>query len=146
MFDKLQQDLKQSILDKDDLKVSTLRLLLSEIYNAQIHKGSELVEVEIQSIIQKEVKKRAESVVAFRNGDREEMAKKEEKEADILKTYLPEPLSDMELDALIQEAITQTNASNMADMGKVIGLVMTKAGARVDGGRVSSLVREKLHG
>lgn len=147
ILNKLQEELKQAQLDKDEVKVSTLRLLLSEVHNSKIQKGTEdLTDSDIQSIIQKEVKKRSESILAFRNGNREEMAQKEEAEAEVLKTYLPEQLSDEELKNLVAEAISQTGATGMSDMGKVIGVVMAGVAGKADGGRVSSLVKEQLNG
>lgn len=144
MLDKLQQDLKQAQLDRDEVKVSTLRLLLSEVKNLEIQKQSELNDSDIQSLIQKELKKRTESIAAFRSGGREEMAQKEEAEAKVLQAYLPEQLTDEELKNLVDEAISQTGASSVSDMGKVIGMVMGKAEGRADGGRVSQMVKERL--
>ncbi len=141
---KIQEDLKQAQLARDEVKVSTLRLLLSEIKNAQISKGSELVEEEIISVIMREAKKRKEAAVGFRSGDREEQAIKEEAELKILEGYLPAQVSDEELTALVAQAITEVGASSLADMGRVMAVVMAKVAGRADGGRVSTLVKEKL--
>lgn len=146
LFEKIQADLKDAQLQREEVKISTLRMLLSEIHNAKIAKGQELSESDLMVIIQKEVKKRKEASLGFRQGGREDSALKEEKEAEILSTYLPKQLSDSELEAIIDEAITQTGATQISDMGKVIGMVMGKVAGQADGGRVSALVKSKLNG
>lgn len=144
MFDRLQEDLKQAQLERDEVKVSTLRLLISELNNARIAKSSDLADQEIISVIQKEVKKRKEAAAGFRSGAREEQAKKEEIEAKILEGYLPLQLTDEELTRIIDGVITEVGATGISDMGKVIGAVMGKVAGQADGGRVSALVKEKL--
>jgi len=94
--------------------------------------------------IQKEVKKGKEAASGFRQGGREDSALKEEKEAEILASYLPKQLSDFELESIIDETISQTGATQISDMGKVIGVIMGKVAGQADGGRVSGLVKEKL--
>ena len=144
MQDQIQEDLKQAQLGRDEVKVSTLRLLLSEIKNAEIAKGEELSDTDVVVTIQKEVKKRKEAAEGFRRGHREEQAVAEEAELKILEAYLPTQLSNEELTEVVDQAITEIGATQISDMGKVIGLVMSKAEGKVDGGRVSSLVKEKL--
>lgn len=142
--DQLHQDLKNAQLEKQEVKVSTLRLLLSELKYAQIQKGSELTDNEIITVVQKELKKRKEAAAGFRSGNREDAALKEEEEAKILENYLPAQLSDEELTKLIIEAINEVGANSIADMGKVISMVRGKAGSGADGGRISQIVKEKL--
>lgn len=141
---KIQEDLKQAQLQKDELKVGTLRLLLSELGYAQIKKQGELSDEDIVLLVQKEIKKRKEAVVGFRQGGREESALKEDQEAQVLSAYLPEQLSDDQLQKIIEETINDMGAGAIADMGKVIGAVLGKVKGQADGGRVSSLVRDKL--
>lgn len=143
-LDRLQNDLKEAQLAKDEVKVSTLRLLLSEIHNAEIQKGGDLVEADLVSILQREVKKRKEASEAFRSGGREEQARKEEQELAVLESYLPAQLSNEELTKIVEQTINELGASGMADMGKVIGSVMDKIKGQADGGAVSQLVRERL--
>lgn len=145
MQSKIQEDLKEAQLARDEIKVSTLRMLLSEIHNLEIQKG-ELQEEDITSVISREVKKRKEASEAFRNGGREEQAQKEEEELKVLQSYLPEQLSDDQLQKIVEEAITEVGASQLSDMGKVIGIVMSKVAGRADGSKVSSLVKDKLNG
>ncbi len=145
MENKLREDLKQAQLAKDEVKVATLRLLISELTYAKVAKQTEnLSDEDVISAIQKEAKKRKESIESFTKGNRPELASKEEAELKILETYLPEQISDEELTKIVEESITETGAASLADMGKVIGLVMEKAGQRVEGARVSSMVRGKL--
>lgn len=144
MEKQLRQDLKQAQLNRDVVKVSTLRLLLSEVANVQIQKGEALSDLDILNILQREVKRRKESVQAFRNGGREELAQQEESERLVLEQYLPEQLSDEELSKLVEVSIVESGARGMSDIGRVIGLVMGKAQGRVEGATVSQLVRAKL--
>ena len=145
MEQKLREDLKQAQLSKDELKVATLRLLISEITYAKVAKKvEELSDEEVISVIQKAVKQRKESIESCTKGGREDLASKEQDELSVLETYLPEQISDEELTKIVDEAITNTSASSMGDMGKVIGMVMGKVGQKVEGARVSSLVKEKL--
>lgn len=145
MEDKLREDLKQAQLSRDEVKVATLRLLISELTYAKVAKTADsLSDEDIISVIQKEAKKRKESIESFNKGNRADLASKEEAELAILQTYLPEQISDEELTKVIEEVITNTGAKTPADMGKVIGTVMGKVGQRVEGARVSQLVKDKL--
>lgn len=144
MLDKLQSDLKQAQLARDEIKVSTLRLLLSEIKNAQIQKGGELADQEVISIIQKEVKKRREAIAGFKSGGREQQAQKEEAEEVILQSYLPPQLSNEELTKIVEQSINEVGAKSIADMGKVMGIVMGKVKGQADGTTISAKVKERL--
>lgn len=150
LSEKIQADLKDAQLQKDEIKTSVLRMLISEIHYSEIRQQEgdqgKLSDEEIISVIQKEVKKRKEAAIGFRQGEREESALKEEKEAEILASYLPVQLSDEQLLKIIDEAISQTGASVISDMGKVIGKVMGQVAGQADGGRVSNFVKSKLHG
>lgn len=148
LTDQIQSDLKQAQLERNELKVSTLRMLLSELHYAQIQKGrkeiGELADDEVVAVIQREVKKRKEAIEGFEKGGRKELVEKEEGEAKILSAYLPAQLSDEQLQNIVESSIKETGASSIADMGKVIGLVMSKVKGQADGGKVSALVRDKL--
>lgn len=144
LIDQIQADLKQAMLAKNELKVSTLRMLLSELKNAQIDKGADLEDKDAIAVVQKEVKRRREGAEGFRSGGREELAVKEELEADILKAYLPEQLSDDQLTKIVQEAITELGANSVTQMGQVMGKVMTQVGQSAEPSRVSALVKAKL--
>lgn len=144
LLDKLHQDLKQAMLERDEVKTSTLRLLISELKYAQIQKNAELEDSDILLVIQKEVKKRKEGAEGFRKGSREDAALKEESEAKVLESYLPAQISDEVLTKLIEETINSIGASSIQDMGKVIAAVREKVGSGAEGSRISNLVRQKL--
>ena len=149
MVDKLQQDLKNAQLARDQVTVSTLRLLLSEIKNSEIalrqSSGQATISDEdVISVIGREVKKRKEAAVGFRSGNREDQALKEEEELAVLQSYLPSQLSNEELTRIVEESINELGATTIADMGKVIGAVMGKVKGSAEGAIVSGLVKEKL--
>lgn len=144
MKSQIEADLKQAQLNKDELTTATLRLLLSELKYAEISKNSPLTDPEIIPVIQREVKKRRESIAAFTSAGRTELADKESSELAILEKYLPQQLSDQELTNLIETTITELGAASMADMGKVIASVMPKVAGTAEGSRVSALVKAKL--
>ena len=144
MEEKIKEDLKSAQLQRDEIRVSTLRLLLSEINNARISKGSDLEGSDIISVVQKETKKRKEAAEAFEKGGRIEAAEKEKAELKILQDYLPAQLSTEELTKIVEDSITELGASSPQDMGKVIGVVMSKVGQSADGSAVSNLVKERL--
>lgn len=143
MLDKIQNDLKEAQLSRDETKVSTLRLLLSEIHNLEIIKKT-ISDQDLISVIAKEVKKRKEAAEGFRGGGREQQAQKEEAEQKILQDYLPQAFSNEELTKLIEEAITEIGANSVQDLGKVMGVVMSKVTGRADGEIVSQLAKERL--
>lgn len=149
MEQQVKNDLKNAQLEKANLEVATLRLLLSELTYLRVSKGlkdpeTSLDDSDVVSVVQREIKKRKEAAEGFRKGGREDSALKEEEEIVILEKYLPAQLSDQELQKIVEEVINNTGASTLAEMGKVIGLVMSKVGQGADGGRVSSLVKAKL--
>lgn len=144
LIDQIQNDLKGAMRAKDALRVSTLRLLLSELNYARIDKSDDLTAAESIVIVQREMKKRKEAAEGFRLGGREDQAKKEEAEAVILTDYLPAQLTDQDLEKIIDEVLAQTGSVGVSDMGKVIGIVMGKVTGQAEGSRVSMLVKEKL--
>lgn len=144
LFTKIQQDLTDSLKQKNEIKTSTLRLVISEIGNAKIAKGGDLTDEDIVQVISKEAKKRRESIAAFKKGERADLAEKEEKELFVLKTYLPEPISDEELLKIVDSQIAEVGARDMKDLGKVMSAVLSKVKGRADGGAVSAIVKSKL--
>ncbi len=144
MEQKLKEDLKSAQLARDEVKTSTLRLLISEINNLRISKDADLNDSDITSVVQREAKKRKESIEAFQGAGRVEAADKERVELEILQTYLPAQLQTEELTKIVEESITEVGATSIQDMGRVIGVVMGKVGQNTEGGMVSQLVKEKL--
>jgi len=130
----------------DALRRDTLRMAESAIYNAEKRDRRTYTDDEVAAILAREVKTRRESVDAFSKGGREELAAKEESEIAILGEFLPEQLSDRDLDALVAEAVAATGAATQRDLGKVMGWLAPRTRGRADGRRVSTLVAERLRG
>ena len=144
---KLQEELKQSMLARDELKTSVLRMLLSAINYYEIQKGGAgytATEEDVLSVIQNQAKQRKDSIEQFTNAGRKELADKEQKELELLDAYLPEQMGEKEITKLVKEAITQTGASTISDLGKVMGALMPKTKGKADGSLVSSIVRREL--
>ena len=140
----IQSDLKESMKARATDQVTTLRMVLSEIKKREIDGKKELDDGDIQKALNTLIKQRRDSVEAFRKGDRNDLAEKEEQEILVLQKYLPEPLTEEQVAALVEEAIGEAGATGMADLGKVMPIAMAKAGGRADGKLISSLVRAKL--
>ena len=142
---RVDEDLKSAMKAQEALKVSTLRMLKAAVSNVAIQKGKQSLEDgEVVEVIAKLIKQREESVAAFRQGNRPELAEKEGKEAEFLKAYLPAALSDAELRAIVQKAVQETGAAGPQGMGAVMKAVMPKVAGRADGAKVSALVKEAL--
>lgn len=144
---KLQEELKQSMLAKTAEKTSVLRLLLSALNYYEIQKGGanyEATDEDVMAVIQKEAKQHKDSIDAFKAADRQELVDKEQKELEMLQVYLPQQLSESEITSLVKEAITQTGATGPQDLGKVMGALMPKTKGKADGGLVSKIVKEQL--
>ncbi len=141
---KLQQDLKTAMKEKDSFKRDTVRFLMSAIKQVEVDERRELSDEDIYKIIQKSVKQREEAARQYREAERPDLYEKEEKEAALLKTYLPQQLSDQELKSVVEEAIAETGATSMKDMGRVIKAVMAKVGTTADGKSVSEMVKQLL--
>lgn len=143
--ERLSQELKAAMLAKDADRLSTLRLLKSALGYAQIERKTEnLSDVDFIQVVQKEVKKRRDSIEQFEKGGRPELAEREKKEIDVLETFLPKPLSPDELDQLVRSIIHDMGATGKKDMGPVIKAVQAKAAGRADGKTISALVGKLL--
>lgn len=144
---KLQEELKQAMLAKDELRKSVLRMLLSAINYYEIQKGGagyEATDEDVMSVIQKEVKQRKDSIEQFKAGQRQDLADKETRELEILQTYLPKQMAEEEIREIVKEAISQIDATTVADMGKVMSAVIPKLKGKADGALVSQLVKQEL--
>ena len=142
--DRLQTDIAVAMRGGDSLRRDTLRMAASAAYNVEKRNGHPLTQDEFLTVLAREVKTRRESVEAFRGGGREDLATKEEAEIAILSEYLPQALTDAEIDALVGEAIAATGAGSARDMGKVMGWLAPRTRGRADGKRVSELVVKAL--
>ena len=142
--DTITQKIGEAMKAKDEIRLSTLRMLSSALNYEKIDKQHTLSEEEELEVVRREAKKRRDAIEAYKKAGANERAEKEEKELAILQEYLPEQMPDSELEKKVKEAISQTGASSMADIGKVMGVVMAKVKDRAEGGRVSELVRKNL--
>ncbi len=138
------QKIAEAMKAKDEIKVSTLRLLSSALNYEFIAKQHPLSEEEELGVVRREAKKRKEAIEAYEKAGAQERADKEKKELEILSEYLPQQMSDEEVEKIVDEAITQTGAKTIADMGKVMGAAVGKAAGRAEGGKISEIVRRKL--
>jgi len=142
---RLSQELKTAMLAKDAERVSTLRLLKSAVSYTQIERQTEdLSEADFVAVVQKEVKKRRDSIEQFEKGGRRELAEKEKKEILVLEKFLPQPLRAEELEQLVKVTIAELGASSKKEMGPVIKAVQAKAAGRADGKSISALVSKLL--
>ncbi len=142
--DTINQKIQGAMKAHDEIRLSTLRLLSSAFNYEFIAKQHRLSEEEELEVVRHEAKKRKEAIEAYEKAGATDRAEKEKKELIILQEFLPPEMSDEELTKLVDEAISETKATTMADMGKVIGAVMAKAKGNADGKKVSDLVRSKL--
>ena len=145
--EKIEQDLREALKQKNTVKVSAIRLLKSDIHNYKIEKQvKEIKDEDVYGVIQKQIGQRIDSIEQFRKGKRDDLAEKEEEELKIIRAYMPRQLTEEELKPIIKETINETGASGKKDFGKVIKAVMEKAKGRADGKTISSLVSKLLEG
>lgn len=144
--DNILRDTKEAMRERDRPRVEALRLLSAALKNGEIEKGRTLSEDEEMAVLRRQLKQREESAEAFRKAGREEQAQAEETEAQIVRGYLPAPLSDEEMKRIVDEAVDETGAKSMRDMGAVMGRASALAGNQADGRRLSTLARERLQG
>ena len=141
---EIQDAVKTAMKSGDSVTLSTLRLLLSAIHYEEIRARKELNAEEIQKTVSTLSKQRTEAIELFRKGSREDLAKKEEAELKILQRFLPQQLSETEVQNLIRESIDEVGAQGVQDLGKVMKQVMPKVGGRSDGKRVNEMARALL--
>lgn len=144
--DQLTEDMKQAMKDRENgkLRLSVIRMVRSNIKNAEINDKKELTDDEVLAVLMKEVKMRQDSLEEFQKAGRSELVAQAEEEIKILKKYLPEALSDEELKGIVAEVVAEVGATTMKDMGKVMPAVMAKTKGRADGKRINAMVRELL--
>jgi uncharacterized protein YqeY len=144
LISQLEDEVKQAMLARDDERRDALRLILNSLRSAEKELQRPLSEGEELQVLQRERKRRTEAAEAFHDGGRPEQAAKEEAELAILAEFMPEPLSEEELERIVDDAIAETGATSMRDMGRVMADVTPQIAGRADGSAVSQLVREKL--
>lgn len=150
LLEKIIADLKTAQLNRNEVVLGVLRMLVSSIKNKEIEKRtksgeSELNDEEITAVISTEAKKRREATEQYKIGGRPELAEKETNELNILSKYLPAQLSEDEIKKIVQEAIVEIQATDLQDLGKVMLAVMLKVKGKADGGLVNKIVKEELN-
>ncbi len=141
---RISEDVKQAMRAGDKLRLTTLRMVTAAIKQREVDERIELDDSAVLAIVEKMIKQRRESATQYRAGQRPELAEAEEAEIDLLAAYLPEPLSDAALDEIIDQAVAEVGAADMAAMGSVMGLIKARVQGRADMREVSARVRSRL--
>jgi uncharacterized protein len=139
LLNQIQDDVKDAMKSGERERVHALRLIVNELQKAAKENGADEVDV-----LQRERKRRLEAAEAYRDGGREDRAEAEEREAELIRSYMPEQVSDEELSAIVGDAVAESGASSPKEMGQVMALVMPQVKGRADGKRVSDAVKERL--
>ncbi|MBW8348159.1 GatB/YqeY domain-containing protein [Bacillus sp. IITD106] len=145
LLERLNEDMKQAMKNKEKEKLSVIRMLKAALQNESIKLGKQqLSEEEELTVLSREVKQRKDSLHEFQKADRDDLANKVQNELTFVEQYMPPQLSEEEVEALVKEAISETGAASKADMGKVMGILMPKVKGKADGSLVSKLVGRYL--
>jgi len=144
--ERITEDMKAAMRASDKERLSTIRMVQAAIKQREVDERITLDDAQVIAVLEKMVKQRRESIAQFEQGGRPDLAEKEQAEIALLKTYLPAPLSEAELDALVRDAISSTGAASIKDMGKVMGVVKAQAAGRADMGAVSARIKAALSG
>jgi uncharacterized protein len=144
--ERITEDMKAAMRASEKERLSTIRMVQSAIKQREVDERIVLDDAQVIAVLEKMVKQRKESIVQFELGHRQDLADKEKSEIALLQAYLPVPLSDADVDALIKDAIAATGAASVKDMGKVMGVVKGKAAGRADMGAVSARIKAALGG
>jgi uncharacterized protein YqeY len=142
--ERIRQDLKTAMRNRDKPRLGALRMLGAALKNGEIEAGRPLEEQEEQTILRRQLKQREESAEAFRKAGREDQAASEAAEADVVRVYLPQPLSAEEMEKVVDAAIQETGATGMRDMGRVMGRAKQLSEGRAEGRELSALVKARL--
>jgi len=144
--ERISEDMKTAMRSGEKDRLAVIRLLQAAIKQREVDERIVLDDAQITAVLEKMIKQRKESIVAFEKGNRADLVAKETAEIAVLQPYLPAQMSDAELDALIAEAIAATGAASIKDMGKVMGIVKSKAAGKADMGAVGARIKAKLGG
>lgn len=146
LHSRLEAAMREGMRARDDRRTTTLRMALAAAHNQRIARGRELTDEEIVEVIGRELKQRRESIAVYRDAGHPDRAEAEEAEAAILSEFMPEQLSESELESMARAAIAETGASGPGDLGRVMGRLSSQTKGRADGRAVSELVRRLLSG
>ena len=141
---QLQSDVKEAMKARDKRALGTLRLIMSELKRREVDERIELKDEDVLAILEKMTKQRRDSLAQYQSADRQDLADQEQYELDLIIKYMPEPMSESELLALVRTTIELTGASSMADMGRVMGALKAEAQGRADMAKVGQLVKAEL--
>jgi len=141
---RINDDVKNAMRAKDKERLATLRLITSAIKQIEVDTRTELDNDQVIAVLEKMLKQRKDSIEQFENAGRDELAEKEKSEVVIIKEYMPEQMSDADVDKLIDDAIASTGAASMKDMGKVMGMLKPQLAGKADMGQVSGKIKSRL--
>ncbi len=141
---RITEDMKSAMRNKEKLRLLTVRTILAAIKQQEVDTRKEVDDTAILAILDKMCKQRRESISQFKKAGRDDLVEQEAAELEVIQVYLPEPLSDDELQTLVVEAMTQTGATSMRDMGKVMAFIKPKAQGRADMGKISGIIKSQL--
>ncbi len=141
---QITEDMKTAMRAKDSARLGAIRLLLSAIKQREVDERIELTDADVIAVIEKMLKQRRDSITAFESANRVDLADIEKFEVGVLQTYMPKPMSDDEIDAIINQVIAESGAEGAKDMGKVVGLVKPLVAGMADMGKVSGLIKARL--
>lgn len=144
--ERITEDMKAAMRASEKERLSTIRLVQAAIKQREVDERITLDDTQVLVVVEKMVKQRKESIAQFEQGGRKDLADKERREIELLQAYLPAQLSDSDLDALIRDAVAATGAASIKDMGKVMGVVKSKAAGRADMATVGARVKAVLGG
>lgn len=144
LLERLNQDMKNAMKNKEKVKLSVIRMVKSSLQNEQIKLGRELTDDDSLTVLNRELKQRKDSLHEFEQANREDLASKLRDEIAVLEDYMPEQLSEEEVSQIVQDTIAEVGATTKADMGKVMGAIMPKVKGKADGGLVNRLVQQHL--
>jgi uncharacterized protein YqeY len=144
--EQLNDDIKNAMRARDSERLNALRLLSAAAKQREVDERITLDDAALIAIVEKEIKKRRESIAQYEKGQRQDLADKEKFEISVIEAYLPKQLSQAEVDAIVAEALASTGAKSPADMGKVMGVLKPKLAGKADMGKVSAMVKAKLAG
>ena len=142
--ERLQQDMKDAMRGGDKRRLGVIRLVLAAIKQREVDERTELDDDQVLAVLDKMAKQRRESIDQYGKAGRDDLVEQEQFELDVLKTYLPEQLTEAEIQSLIDEALAATGAGSMKDMGKVMGVLKPRLAGRADMGAVSALIKARL--
>ena len=144
--DRITEDMKTAMKAKDSERLGTIRMITSAIKQREVDERIQLDDSQVLIVVEKMIKTRKESISQFQSGGRDDLVAKEQKEIDLLQTYMPQQLGDAEVDALIAQAIAESGATSIKEMGKAMALLKQKAQGRTDMASASAKLKAKLGG